>query len=68
MKSVREKRIIPCWQEKHITSIINAEKSRDADMTEPFMAKSRVKTKDVEKKRHTQKEQAAPEWRIRWEN
>jgi hypothetical protein len=47
---------------------MNAEKSRNADMTEPFMAKSRVKTKDEEKKRHTQKEQAAPEWRIRWEN
>jgi hypothetical protein len=37
-------------------------------MTEPFMAKSCVKTNDEEKKRHTQKEQAAPEWRIRWEN
>ena len=30
-------------------------------MTEPFMAKSCVKTNDEEKKRHTQKEQAAPE-------
>ena len=27
-----------------------------------------LRTNDEEKKRHTQKEQAAPEWRIRWEN